>query len=182
MISFIKCTNTGKANLCIGCRIIQTVTGQEQKEAPWSAGRCLFFILNSDCQLQQVRLQCLNWCSGFLRGSEVENLPGIREMHGDAYSIPGSGRSPGGGHSNPLQYSCLENPTDRGVWQATVHSVTKSWTQLKPLSTLTYLSLACYPSIRNLKNKKLCPYLTIQGQVFTWILSCVYQACISTKT
>ena len=46
----------------------------------------------------------------------------------DARLIPGSGRSPGGGHGNPLQYSCLENPMDRGPWQATVHRVTKSWT------------------------------------------------------
>ena len=45
--------------------------------------------------------------------------------------IPGSGRSPGGQHSNPLQYSFLENPMDRGAWQATVHSVAKNWTQLK---------------------------------------------------
>ena len=44
---------------------------------------------------------------------------------GDTGSIPGSGRSPGGGHGNPLQYSCLENPTDRGAWQATVHGVAK---------------------------------------------------------
>ena len=43
-------------------------------------------------------------------------------------SIPGSGRSPGGGHCNPLQYSCLENPMDRRVWRATVHSVAKSRT------------------------------------------------------
>ena len=42
--------------------------------------------------------------------------------------IPGSGRSPGGGHNNPLQYLCLENPMDRGVWRTTVHRVTKSWT------------------------------------------------------
>ena len=41
-------------------------------------------------------------------------------------SIPGSGRSPGEGYGNPLQYSCLENPMDRGVWRATVHGVTKS--------------------------------------------------------
>ena len=40
---------------------------------------------------------------------------------GDPGLIPGSGRSPGGGHGNSLQYSCLENPMDRGVWQATVH-------------------------------------------------------------
>ena len=43
----------------------------------------------------------------------------------DAVSIPGSERSPGGGHDNPLQYSCLENPMDRGVWWATVHRVTE---------------------------------------------------------
>ena len=42
--------------------------------------------------------------------------------------IPGSGRSPGGGHGNPLQYSCLENPMDRGAWRAAVHGITKSWT------------------------------------------------------
>ena len=46
----------------------------------------------------------------------------------DTGSIPGSGRSPGGGHSNPLQYSCLENPMDRGAWQAAVHGVSKSQT------------------------------------------------------
>ena len=46
-------------------------------------------------------------------------------------SIPGSGRSPGGGHTNPLQRSCLENPIDRGVWQARVHRAAESWTRLK---------------------------------------------------
>ena len=46
---------------------------------------------------------------------------------GDLGSIPGLGRSPGGGLGNPLQYSCLENPIDRGPWQATVHRITKSW-------------------------------------------------------
>ena len=49
---------------------------------------------------------------------------------GDLGLIPRLGRSPGGGHSNPLQYSCLENPMDRGAWWAMVHGVTKSWTQL----------------------------------------------------
>ena len=53
---------------------------------------------------------------------------------GDVGSIPGSGRSPGGGQGNPLQYSCLENPMDRGAWRATVHGVMKSWTRLKQLS------------------------------------------------
>ena len=53
----------------------------------------------------------------------------------DAGSIPGLGISPGGGHGNPLQYSSLENPMDRGAWQATVHRFAKSRTQLKQLST-----------------------------------------------
>ena len=53
---------------------------------------------------------------------------------GDIGSIAGSGRSPGGGHDNPLQYSCLESPMDRGAWQATVHRAAKSWAQLKRLS------------------------------------------------
>ena len=52
----------------------------------------------------------------------------------DASLIPGSGRSPGGGHGNPLQYYCLENPMDRGAWWGTVHSVTQSQTWLKQLS------------------------------------------------
>ena len=49
--------------------------------------------------------------------------------------IPGLGRSPGGGYGNPFQYSCQENPMDRGAWQATVQRVAKSQTQLKRLST-----------------------------------------------
>ena len=49
---------------------------------------------------------------------------------GDLGSIPGSGRPLGEGNHNPLQYSCLENPMDRGAWQVTVHGVTQSWTQL----------------------------------------------------
>ena len=54
---------------------------------------------------------------------------------GDLGSIPGLGRSPAGGHGNPLQYSCLENPMDKGAWRATVHRVAKSGTWLKWLST-----------------------------------------------
>ena len=53
---------------------------------------------------------------------------------GNTGSIPGSGRSPGEGHGNPLQYSCLENPMDRGAWCVTVHGVAKSWPWLKRLS------------------------------------------------
>ena len=49
---------------------------------------------------------------------------------GDMDSVLGLGRFPGGGSGNPLQYSCLENPMDRGVWWAVVHGVTRSWTEL----------------------------------------------------
>ena len=49
---------------------------------------------------------------------------------GDPGSIPGLGRSPGEGHGNPLEYSCLENSMDRGTWQALVCGATKSWTRL----------------------------------------------------
>ena len=58
---------------------------------------------------------------------------------GDLGSIPGSARSPGGGHGNPLHYFCLENPLDREAWQATVQRVTKSWTQLKQFRTAAQL-------------------------------------------
>ena len=54
----------------------------------------------------------------------------------DLGSIPGLGRSPGEGNGNPLQYSCLENPMNRGVWWATVHGVTKSETQLSDFTSL----------------------------------------------
>ena len=53
-----------------------------------------------------------------------------RANAGDVSSISGLGRSPGGGHGNPLQYSCLENPMDGGAWQATVHGVAKSRTRM----------------------------------------------------
>ena len=62
---------------------------------------------------------------GFPDGSVVKNLSANA---GDLSSIPGSERSPGGGHGNPLQNSCLENPMDRRAWQASVHGVAKSQT------------------------------------------------------
>ena len=61
----------------------------------------------------------------------VKNLPVSAGDIKDMDLILGLGRSPEGGHDNPLQYSCLENPMDRGAWQAAVHRVAKSWMQLK---------------------------------------------------
>ena len=77
-------------------------------------------------------------CVFYLWASEealvVRKLPASAGDERDVGSIPGWGRSPGGGHGNPLQNSCLENPMDRGAWQYTVHGVTKSGPQLKQLS------------------------------------------------
>ena len=58
----------------------------------------------------------------------VKNLLAIAGDIKDTGSVPGSGRSPGGGHGNTLQYSCLENPMDRGAWLAVVHGVARSQT------------------------------------------------------
>ena len=69
----------------------------------------------------------LHFHMGFFSGSGVKNLPAYA---GVASLIPGSGRSPAEGNGNPLQYSCLGNPMDRGAWQATFHGVMKSWTRL----------------------------------------------------
>ena len=64
----------------------------------------------------------------------VTNLPANAGDIRDEGSIPGAGgRSPRAGHGNPLQYSCLENPMDKGAWQATVHRAAKSWAGLKSL-------------------------------------------------
>ena len=70
------------------------------------------------------------------------NAGNIRE----AGSIPGLGRSPGGGHGNPVQNSCLENPMDRGAWRATVHRVAKSRTvQFSSVQSLSRVSLFATP-------------------------------------
>ena len=61
----------------------------------------------------------------------VKNSPANAGNVRDAGLIPGSGKSPGGEHVNPLQCSSLENPTDRRAWWAAVYGVTQSWTQLK---------------------------------------------------
>ena len=68
---------------------------------------------------------------GFPGGLVVKNLPASTEATGGVGWIPGSGRSPEGGNGNQLQYSCLENPMDRGAWRATVHTVAQSQKPLK---------------------------------------------------
>ena len=78
---------------------------------------------------------------GFPHGSESKESACNA---GDTGLIPGSGRSPGGGHGNPLQYSCLENPIERGAWQAIVHGVAKSQALLKQLRMHTNMVMKIY--------------------------------------
>ena len=103
---------------------------------------------------------------------------------GDPGSIPGPGRSPGEGNSNPLQYSCLENPMDRGTWQATVHGVAKAQTRLSDfIFFLSFLLWVKKPSV--LKSTVISGFLVLElaemltldhfsRSVLWYISSCVY--------
>ena len=98
---------------------------------------CIAALLTGNMTLPREFTAC-----GVFPGSAVAKNPppaNAGDIRG-AGSIPGSGRSPGGGHGNPLQYSCLEKPTDRGVWRATVQGATKNQTWLKRQHTRTTLS------------------------------------------
>ena len=75
----------------------------------------------------------------FCGGPVVKNLPPSTGDTGDVGSIPGSGRSPGRGNGNPLQYSCLENPINRGAWRATVLGGHKESDMTEPLSPHTWI-------------------------------------------
>ena len=92
----------------------------------------LFSNCDCHCPIRKRELQGPCWASHMVL--VVKNPPANAGGGRDAGSIPGLGRSPGGGNGNPLQYSCLENPMDREAWWATVHRVAKTWTQLKWLS------------------------------------------------
>ena len=100
-----------------------------------------------------------------LRASQVvivvKNLPANEGDVREVGLIPRMGRSPAGGHSNPLQYSCLENPTKGGTWQATVYRVTQSQTWLKWLRTqCTSLSCNLFPLVQQ----------TTSCKNFEWVL------------
>ena len=83
----------------------------KHNDPSFNRGRFLIFeeVIDQQAKKKQIRL-------------DVKHLPTMRETQ----SIPGSGRSPAEGNGNPLQYSCLENPMDRGAWWATLHGVAKS--------------------------------------------------------
>ena len=132
-----------------------------QSQRPGKSQSNLF--LNEETEVQEGRATCpragrwhkdpcflisaaLHSFMGFPGGAVVKNSPANA---GDTGSIPGSGRSSGGENGNLLQYSCLENPMDRGAWWATIHGVAKSWTWLtNRTTTFIYMlyrqgSLAC---------------------------------------
>ena len=100
-----------------------------------------FYHLHYTCKIRKGFLTNLSNIINYtlLRGLQgasqvvlMENNPPANAGDvGDGGSIPGSGRPPGGGHGNSFQCSCLENPMDRGSWQATVHGIPKSQTKLK---------------------------------------------------
>ena len=95
----------------------------------------------------------------------VKNPPTNAGDTGDSGLIPGLGRSPGGEHGNPFQYSCLENPMYRGTWQATVHRITKSWAQLKELSMNVCIMGRC--SLRSAKTEG---YKTTSLVCYTYVV------------
>ena len=86
----------------------------------------------------------------------VKNPPANAGDTGDVGLIPRLRRSPGVGNGNPFEYSYLQNPVDRGAWQATVHEVTKSWTRLKQLSM-------------HVKIKSMCKNITGQDFIILYI-------------
>ena len=102
---------------------------------------------------------------GFPGVAVVKNPPANAGDTRDAGSIPELGTSPGRGHGNPLQYSCLENPMDREAWRATIHRVTQNWTQLNmsmgsqrvgPSEQLHFTSLNTHISVSVLLNMISC--------------------------
>ena len=112
------CIQSGTYELLISLRIINM-------HLPVPANLYSDLILNMLVIIVIIIIAGLRW---WLSGKESScNV-------GDSGSIPGSGRSPRGGLGNPLQYSCLENPVDRGAWWTIVHGITKSQMQLKGLN------------------------------------------------
>ena len=107
---------------------------------------------------------------GFPGGSEVKASACNAE---DLGSVPGSGRYPGEGNSNPLQYSCLENPMDRGAWWATVHGVAKSRTRLSDL-TLTFCFQLISQFLRFIHVACSLFFLLLKSILFIWIYNILY--------
>ena len=129
-----------------GSRVLSNISGAETGEMwyfrfGWvhiKRFRCLLSALAQGQSLYYMFWHFLTLPMHFQVALVVKNLPANAGGIRDAGSIPGFGRSPGWGHGNPFQYSCLENPVDRGTWQAVVHGVAKSQTWLKQPNTYTH--------------------------------------------
>ena len=150
-------------------------------QGSWGGSRCakawaglvnlvrVIYFQNGFCWDVFTSSSCLLFCTALccIRASQavlvVNNPPANTGDLRDFGSIHGSGRSPGGGHGNSLQYSCLENPMDRGAWQATVHSVEKSRTWLRQLSTtaVSYLRF-----VTKLLLAQVSQILLVHGSIF----------------
>ena len=112
---------------------------------------------------------------GFLGGSVVKYPPANARDSGDLDLIPGWGRSPGGGNGNPLQYSCLENPMDRGAWRARVHGVAKSWTWLSNQHFHFHYSLSQNNNGRFQRQFSILGKLLPWMKFFSWLPLCTKQ-------
>ena len=139
--------------------------GRKKSPAPvpvkWASWRCPHYHLIIEApQVPLVQQTFIHWYpmpGGFPGGASGKELAcqyQCRRPRRHRFS-PWSGRSPGEGNGNPLQYSCLGNPMDRGAWKATVHVVAKSLTGLKQLSIHT---LHFRPSAIAKVNKGFCPW------------------------
>ena len=110
----------------------------------------------------------LQTISGWLSGKD---LPAMQETQETWVQIPSSGRSPGEGQCNPLQYSCMENPMDRGAWRGTVRGVTKSWTRLHGLlqwnKKTTYRCLTKNNKLKKISSKIISRSKRITKEILT---------------
>ena len=111
-----------------GSLVVERCTHCQETAQSWQMHKrnALFSV-----RCPQTSCQCLSLTKASQMALLLKDLPANAGDVRDAVLTPGSGRSPGGGHGNPLQYSCLENPMDRKACLATVHEIAKSQTQLK---------------------------------------------------
>ena len=131
-------------------------------------GRCLYWhrkwvSARSHCAV------CFLLSSCIFRSFMIQSVSGGSDGKASAHhavdpgSIPRSGRSPGEGNGNPLQYSCLENSMDGGAWWATVHGFGKSWTRLSDFtSTFCQRGLAGFPQVRGSRKQRCQLLVTVQ--------------------
>ena len=141
-------------------------------------GWCLSFLsVKWRCEATLICTNVLKACvlkdGGFPSGSGVKNPPASA---GGMGSIPGSGRSPGEGNGNPLQYSCLESPMDRGAWRATVHGLTKESDMTERVTLRQNLESLVINHWAVIHLPECCTYLDTWILKLIKILSCGFDA------